>query len=274
MGIVEVLLSEEFNEGITLLINIITIALALKFRNPFKERYMGVGKFYDALLLATVVWFIAECFYAPAYFSDYFTEEFIEKSEWIADNIWVIFQLLFLYAFASLFGALVSRYAIGVIKERSLKDSDNLDADLPSGSYIIIPEKEKEIFLSILQKRPGFIISRTSPDKVKTFFGVKETPIMWLTKVECEQCIWPTNLEYLGHLIVDFLKKDNIPKVVLIEGLEYLVLENNFERIFKFLSSIKDYAVLTNSIVLLVISPEAWSKNQWAILKKEFPVIE
>ncbi|WP_240911002.1 DUF835 domain-containing protein [Thermococcus sp. MV5] len=274
MGIVEILLSEEFNEGITLLINIITIALALKFRKPFKERYMGAGKFYDALLIATVVWFIAECLYAPAYFSDYFTEEFIEKSKWIADNIWIIFQLLFLYAFASLFEALVSRYTIEVIKERSLKDSDNPDVGLTSGSYIVTPGKEKEIFLSILQERPGFIISRTSPDKVKTFFGVKKTPIMWLTKVECEQCIRPTNLEYLGHLIVDFLKKDNIPKAVLIEGLEYLALENSFERMFKFLSSIKDYAVLTNSIVLLVISPEAWNKNQWAILRKEFPVIE
>ncbi|WP_199920021.1 hypothetical protein [Thermococcus piezophilus] len=49
-----------------MIINIATVALAVKFRKFFRSTYPGVGKFYDALLLATIVWFIAECFYAQA----------------------------------------------------------------------------------------------------------------------------------------------------------------------------------------------------------------
>lgn len=53
----------------------------------------------------------------PGYFSGYFSEEFMEKSELIADNIWIVFQLLFFYAFALLFGALINNYRVKVFKE-------------------------------------------------------------------------------------------------------------------------------------------------------------
>jgi len=267
----EILLSEEFNESITLLINVITVYLAFKFRKPFKERYSGAGRFYDTLLLSTIVWFIAECFYAPAYFSGYFDEKFIEKSGWIADNLWIAFQLLFLYAFVSLFGALIRKYRVEIIKEHPLESTAGVS--LQPGAYIIPPEREKETFLSILQKYPGLIISRNPPEIIKNEFKLEKTPVLWLTKVECENCIWPTNLEYLGHLIINFLKKDNVPKVVLLENLEYLVLENGFDRVFKFLSSLRDYAILTGSILLITAMPDAWNKKEWTLLTKEFPIV-
>ncbi|NJD99429.1 DUF835 domain-containing protein [Thermococcus sp. LS1] len=274
MGIIQILLSAEFNETVTLIINIATVALAVKFRKSFRSTYPGVGKFYDALLLATIVWFIAECFYAPGYFSDYFSEEFIEKSELIADNIWIVFQLLFFYAFASLFGALINNYRVEVVKEVPKGGENESALMLSPGTHIVFPEKAKELFLSLLKEYPGLVISRTPPEEIKRRLGLKRTPVIWITRVEGKSHVSPTRLEYLGHLVVEFFKENETPKVVLIDCIEYLAIENGFQQVFKFLLNLKDYASVTDSIILLVTSREVWKDREWKLLTREFPVVE
>ncbi|MCD6524868.1 MAG: DUF835 domain-containing protein [Thermococcus sp.] len=51
--------------------------------------------------------------------------------------------------------------------------------------------------------------------------------------------------------------------IALIEGLEYLAIENGFKRLFKLISTIRDHAILSGSIVLIATTPDGWKKEEW-----------
>nr|WP_240912141.1 MULTISPECIES: DUF835 domain-containing protein [unclassified Thermococcus] len=128
-----------------------------------------------------------------------------------------------------------------------------------------------ELFLTLLNSRKGFVISREPLSFVKRRLGSKEVPVLWLTKVEGENSVHPSRLPYLLQTLVDFMRGEDAPKVVLLDGFEYLVLENGFKPVFKFLTSLKDYALLNNTIVLLPLSKKAFDEREYAMLSKEFP---
>lgn len=87
-------------------------------------------------------------------------------------------------------------------------------------------EKCHSLFLELLKGRAGVIISRDFPDSIRKKLKLQKTPILWLTKVEGENNIHSRKLEYLMQTLVDFMKKEDMPKVILFDGFEYLVIEN------------------------------------------------
>ncbi|CUX77781.1 hypothetical protein CHITON_1002 [Thermococcus chitonophagus] len=58
--------------------------------------------------------------------------------------------------------------------------------------------------------------------------------------------------------------------MIIIDGIEYLVIENGFERVFKWLTVIHDIARTTNTLVLVPIKKEALKEREIALLKREF----
>jgi len=57
---------------------------------------------------------------------------------------------------------------------------------------------------------------------------------------------------------------------VYFEGIEYLILYNDFTSVAKFLFSIKDYIISTNSLLILYLSSNILEQPQESILLKEF----
>lgn len=130
--------------------------------------------------------------------------------------------------------------------------------------------KKWELFLTLLNGRKGFVISREPSSLVKRRLGSKEVPVLWLTKVEGGNSIHPSRLPYLLQTLVDFMREDDAPKLVLLDCFEYLVLENGFKPVFKFLTSLKDYALLNNAVILLPLFKNALDEREYALLNREF----
>ncbi|NJE07019.1 DUF835 domain-containing protein [Thermococcus sp. M39] len=83
--------------------------------------------------------------------------------------------------------------------------------------------------------------------------------------------ISPTNLAKIAELANRYLRATaavNKQGVIVIDCLEYLIMYNSFESIVKFLSSLRDFIILYNGSLLLVTNPSAWSKKEWALLKR------
>jgi len=77
----------------------------------------------------------------------------------------------------------------------------------------------------------------------------------WITKLSGERTISPTNLARMMDTAVKFMKSSSeIGKksLIVIDGLEYLILENGFTPVMKFLSTLRDYALLYGATVILV----------------------
>ena len=118
------------------------------------------------------------------------------------------------------------------------------------------------------------IISRCPKNATRKRFGIERIPVFWLTKVEGKNTVNPRRLEYLTQLVVSFLTKNDDPKTVLIEGVEYIAVEVGFSALFKFLTIIKDYALVNDAIVLVIVGEDTFSEKEWALLRREFPTLK
>ena len=180
----------------------------------------------------------------------------------------LVFTMVILFMFIMLL--LKNKRVIQHYLGRSSSKCENFSA-LGGGRVFLCDHVEKwELFLTLLNDRKGFVISRESPSLVERKLGSKEVPVLWLTKVEGENCVYPTRLPYLHQVLVDFMREGDAPKVIMLDGFEYLVLENGFEPVFKFLASLRDYGSLNNTIILLPVFKNALDEREYALLSREF----
>lgn len=73
----------------------------------------------------------------------------------------------------------------------------------------------------------------------------------------------------MNHIITEFLHKAE-DAVVLLEGLEYLITENDFPHVIKALHALSDAIVLANARLLLPFNPKTISEKELSILEREF----
>jgi hypothetical protein len=60
---------------------------------------------------------------------------------------------------------------------------------------------------------------------------------------------------------------------VLLDGLEYLITENDFLKVIKFLHSLADAITTYRGRLLLSMNPEAFSAVELNIIKREFTIL-
>ncbi|WP_293255483.1 DUF835 domain-containing protein [Palaeococcus sp. (in: euryarchaeotes)] len=101
---------------------------------------------------------------------------------------------------------------------------------------------------------------------------MKVTPVIWISKVEHEKAVYPTS--YLLETLRDFLESAELNKVILIDGIEYLILENGTEAVFKFLASLKDLAIINRGIILVAIDRDTLDEKDFYTLTSELKPVE
>lgn len=146
---------------------------------------------------------------------------------------------------------------------------------LESGcAYLIESEDPREGF-KILEEylahgSPGLCISREYPEKLRKTFRLDGAQLVWLSyEGEKGNAREPTNVPLIYNEIKNFLEA-NEGAVFLISGLEYLVSQNNFNKILKFVQLLSEAAAVSDSIFLLPISPGALNSREVKMLEREF----
>lgn len=125
----------------------------------------------------------------------------------------------------------------------------------------------------ISQKKSGLCITREHPDEVKGIYDLENTNMYWLTKSSTDiPTLDPSQIEKIRWTIKDFIS-ENKNSVVLVDGLEYLILQNNFENVLKFVELLKDDIALNNAVLILPINPDTLEERQMALLERYMRVI-
>ena len=140
--------------------------------------------------------------------------------------------------------------------------------------------KERKPFLSyklfesiITQDNPGLCVTRQFPEKVREAFELKDTRILWLSHTPGKDHHNPTSIGTLATVISSFVERYK-KCVVLIDGLEYLVINNGFQQVLRFAEHINEQVMQSRSTVLIPISPSAFSEQELALLERNVEVIE
>ncbi|MFA5558379.1 MAG: DUF835 domain-containing protein [Methanofastidiosum sp.] len=150
--------------------------------------------------------------------------------------------------------------------------------EIPSSKSFIIYEKKYEksfeIFKDLVTHSiPGLAITRTSPGLLKKSYDLEKTPFIWLSKIEGANAISPIYLNSLMNLITDFINKGK-DSVVILEGLEYLIAQNNFDIVLKFIQALRDLVLIENSRLIIPLNKGAFSQKELVQLEKELEVLK
>ena len=136
-----------------------------------------------------------------------------------------------------------------------------VEAEDASGAY--------KLFVNELASgNQGLCITRDFPTKIRKQFGLTNTPVLWLSNADQEFAVEPVQLGKLYHKIEDFLKKAE-QATVMISGLEYLIVQNNYHSALKFLQLVRDQVAIYDSVLIATISPSTLSEKDLKLIERE-----
>lgn len=154
------------------------------------------------------------------------------------------------------------------------KDTEDTEVELESGYVYLLDSEHQEqsypIFSELVKSgKPGLCITRRNPDKVRNMYGITKTPIVWLTKnkIEGQQSIDSTEIFRIYPTIADFVEKVD-DGVILMDGLEYLILDNDIMSVVKLIEQTNDTIMASGSRMILQLDPEVLEKKEFHLLKR------
>lgn len=147
-----------------------------------------------------------------------------------------------------------------------------------AGRIYIVEESQPVIsfdaFLNIVstpdkdsQRVSGLAISRQHPNLIREKYGLEDVRIYWLATRAGDDVISPTNLGILTHTIVKFAE-DSKRGVILLDGLEYLVSNNDFNKVLRVVDQVSDHISQSKSVMIVPVDPRAFDPKELALLER------
>jgi len=141
-----------------------------------------------------------------------------------------------------------------------------------SSTYLVEedkPETSYQLFSKLLQSgMKGCCVTRNYPAKIRTKFNLVDVPLYWLTNVGKDSAIRPKDLEKLTVTIEQYLSQGGV--VILLDGLEYLITNNNFITVLRMIQSLRDQVTLHQSIMIVAVNSSTLESHQLNLLEREF----
>ncbi|MCD6524327.1 MAG: DUF835 domain-containing protein [Thermococcus sp.] len=141
----------------------------------------------------------------------------------------------------------------------------NGKSHLEKGAYLV-NSSDINVILKLSSGKKVIALTRNPG-----IFKENGIPYLWLSKVKGENSIDPLRLPAILHNLVS---KADENTVVVIDGLEYLILENGFNSVLKFLTALKDHLLLKGATLVILINPNTLESNQLSLLKREFKELD
>jgi hypothetical protein len=141
------------------------------------------------------------------------------------------------------------------------------------------PDRSFIIFQELVERgSTGLCVTRIHPDELRETYGMDNVRFVWLTRSERkatvlgamgveEEFISPTNLAGLATVLIGFMEEGG--NAMILEGIEYLVTQNSFSPVLKFLMNVKEKALLKNVTFLLSVDPSTMDIKEYQQISRE-----
>lgn len=143
-------------------------------------------------------------------------------------------------------------------------------SELPSVLLVTGPKEGKlrEILSQLRGPEPSLLISRDRPALLRERHpGLPQgLAIRWLSRVEGPENIPPGQIDSLGELIESHFRGGR-GRVVGLEGIDYLVGQNNFSSVLSLLQFLRDVAQETEGHLLISLKSNSFEKRENSLLE-------
>ncbi len=149
---------------------------------------------------------------------------------------------------------------------------------IPGRTYLVEedrPDRAYELLAKALEGgKAGLLITRTNPKRVKERFSLSTVRVLWLTDREesKEETIAPA-LERIVYEIEGFMSKRPQGSIML-DGLEYLVSNNSFDAVLRFVRRLVDTVSEGRHIFLISLGPATVKEQELKMLEREMEVVQ
>jgi len=120
--------------------------------------------------------------------------------------------------------------------------------------------------------RDGYILSRRAPAAIREEFGFKDVRITWIATGAGQEVMDPTKPGLMAHAIMEFLSKTK-NGVVLLDGIESVMVYNDFNRAARMLEQINDFVMQYQGYLIVPIDPKAFDSRERAMLMRNFETV-
>jgi len=146
------------------------------------------------------------------------------------------------------------------------------------GFIYLVKEKRPNIAFAVFNEAvshgaKGMLVVREHPNRLRQTHFFNANKILWLTRRVGVDHIDPTELSLLSLEITKFVGTAQ-KSVVLLEGIEYVITQNDFESVLRFVNHLHDFVLAHDSAVIIVIDPRVLSTRELALLERSGRVVE
>ncbi len=141
-----------------------------------------------------------------------------------------------------------------------------------SSTYLVKEDKPGQsyaLFLDAVRRgKKGFCVTRVYPQKIRERYGIPpDVPVLWLSNVGKEDSVRPKDLEKLSLALEQFITKET--GIVLLDGIEYLVTNNNFLTVLRLVQALRDQVAINGATMVISVNPSTLDTHQLNLLEKE-----
>ncbi len=150
--------------------------------------------------------------------------------------------------------------------------------DLTPGFGYLVKEKKPEFGFKIFSDMVrhgsnGLLISRQYPKNLQIRPGKGKIRMYWLTSLEGEGNIQPTNLGILSDIIIRFME-NNEDTVVIMDGLELLITQNDFSNALRMMNHIIEVVMQQDTRFIITLDERTLEKKELALLERNMEIVE
>jgi hypothetical protein len=120
--------------------------------------------------------------------------------------------------------------------------------------------------------RTGYLLTRQHPSQVRAKYAIGDAPIIWLASTVGESVIDPTKANLIAQGVMDFLLKAK-NGIVLLDGIESIILNNDFNRSMRMLEQLNDFVMQYRGVLIVPIDPRAFDSRELAVISRNFGAI-
>lgn len=155
------------------------------------------------------------------------------------------------------------------IRKEGLKDNQDIIIDW--GNNYFVDEDVLDVSVRFFNEIthhdiPGLFITRTPSEKAEEKWKLLDSKIIWLCSRSGRDTLTPA-LEKISHKIHEFVHQEK-QSVILLDGIEYIVNNNDFLKTLSLMDNIKEIIGINKSIMIFPLSSTIFSEKEMALLGK------
>ncbi len=98
--------------------------------------------------------------------------------------------------------------------------------------------------------------------------------MLWLSHTPGEDYHNPTAIGTLAKTVSRFIEESGGEAVILLDGLEYLIVNNGFLQTLMFVEHVNEFVMQRKAVVIVPVSPDALEEKELALLERNLEVVE